>query len=317
MKKRLFLGVALALVAILMLSCNKNRFDFDNLETVEGSGQWKLPIGNVSTTLGDVLKQLGENDLISYDEDGNLQIHYSFKLNDILKGSSFLSLGTMNFSSEIRFANPFPGYHLPDPIDTVYRFQQSIELDADSAVLETAVIKTCTMLSTIQGNLGNVSRVEISSSDITMPNGDSYKGQFRNGAITGNGEYTFANGDKYKGTLSNGLAEGKGVFTWADGSVYDGEWKDNRREGTGRMVWANGDSYYGEWLEDKPWGEGSMSLADGTKFRGTFVDGLVDGKGEVVESDGTRLEGMFKEGFRSGTFVVKDKSGKQIRTIVY
>jgi hypothetical protein len=173
MKKRLFLGVALALVAILMLSCNKNRFDFDNLETVEGSGQWKLPIGNVSTTLGDVLEQLGENDLISYDEDGNLQIHYSFKLNDILKGSSFLSLGTMNFSSEIRFANPFPGYHLTDPIDTVYRFQQSIELDADSAVLETAVIKTCTMLSTIQGNLGNVSRVEISSSDITMPNGDS------------------------------------------------------------------------------------------------------------------------------------------------
>ena len=127
------------MVAILMLSCNKNRFDFDNLETVEGSGQWKLPIGNVSTTLGDVLKQLGENDLISYDEDGNLQIHYSFKLNDILKGSSFLSLGTMNFSSEIRFDSLFTtqnevdlagaSFHLYDDFgnpDTVVVFNYAI-----------------------------------------------------------------------------------------------------------------------------------------------------------------------------------------------
>lgn len=163
----------MALVALLVLSCNKNRFDFDSLETVEGSGQWKLPIGSAHTTLGEVLEQFGENDLISYDENGNLQIHYSFRLKDVIKGSSFLSLGTVNSSQTFNFPNPFPAMHLPDPIDTVFRFQQRIELDADSAVIESAVIKTCTMVNTIVSNLGNVSRIEISSADISMPEGDS------------------------------------------------------------------------------------------------------------------------------------------------
>jgi len=173
MKKPLFLGVLLALTAMLMLSCNKNRFDLDHLESVEGSGQWKLPIGTAHTTLGNVLKQLGENDLISYDEDGNLQVAYSFQLDNILKGSNFLSLGTMNYHTELEFPNPFPGEYLPEPIDTVLRFNSVIELNSDSAVIESAVIKTCTMILTFQNNLANVSRIDVSSSDITMLDGDS------------------------------------------------------------------------------------------------------------------------------------------------
>ena len=163
----------MALSALFMLSCSKNHYDLDQVQSVEGSGQWKLPIGSVHTTLGQVLDQLGENDLISYDANGNLQIQYSFRIDDIIKGSNFLNLGTLNYDSEIDFDNPFPGAHLPVPIDTVLRFQQLIELDADSATIESAVIKTCTMVSTVQGNLGDISRMEISSSDIIMPNGDT------------------------------------------------------------------------------------------------------------------------------------------------
>lgn len=173
MRKHVLLGAVLALSALFMLSCSKNHYDLDQVQSVEGSGQWKLPIGSVHTTLGKVLNQFGENDLISYDANGNLQIQYSFRIDDIIKGSNFLTLGTLNFTSEINFVNPFPGMHLPVAIDTVLRFQQIIELDADSATIESAVIKTCTMVSTIQGNLGEISRMEISSSDITMPNGDS------------------------------------------------------------------------------------------------------------------------------------------------
>lgn len=161
------------MMAVFMLSCNKDRFDFDHLESVEGSGQWKLPIGSVHTTLGDVLEQFGENDLISYDENGNLQVRYSFRMNDILKGSTFLSLGTMNFSTTTRFANPLPGVPLPEPIDTVVYIQQVCKIDADSASIESAVIKSGTLVTTVQSNLGNVSLIEVSSADIVMPGGDS------------------------------------------------------------------------------------------------------------------------------------------------
>ena len=173
MKKHLFLGVVLALSAILMLSCNKNRFDFDNLESVEGSGQWKLPIGTAHTTLGAVLTQFGENELISYDDDGNLQVAYSFKLNNLLRGSNFLSIGTLNFHTELEFPNPYPGEYLPEPINDTLRFNSVLELNGDSTVIESAVVKSGTLILTFQNNLTNISRIDVSSSDISMLNGDS------------------------------------------------------------------------------------------------------------------------------------------------
>jgi hypothetical protein len=60
-----------------------------------------------------------------------------------------------------------------------------------------------------------------------------------------------------------------------------------------------------------------MSLSDGSKYKGGFTDGVVDGKGIIEEADGTRLEGEFQDGLRTGTFTVRDKSGKNIRTIIY
>ena len=81
MRKFFILGMALAISAMLLISCNKNNYDLTAIETVEGSGQWKLPIGNVHTTLGKVLDQLGESDLISYDADGK-STNVNFKTND-------------------------------------------------------------------------------------------------------------------------------------------------------------------------------------------------------------------------------------------
>ena len=172
MKRSLIMGVALALTALLMFSCNKNRFDFDELHSVEGSGQWKLPIGNVQMTLGDLMTQLGENDMVSYDDEGNLQIAYQMELLNLLKGSTFLNLGTMNFDTEEHFPNPFPGITI-HPIDTVFHFSQKIELSTDSAGIESAIIKSGELILTMVTNLGNISEIVFSSSGIVESNGDT------------------------------------------------------------------------------------------------------------------------------------------------
>ena len=160
------------MTVMLMFSCNKNRFDFDELHSVEGSGQWKLPIGSLELTLGDVMTQLGDNDLISYDANGNLQIRYQLELEKILKGSTFLNLGTVNFNTENVFPNPFPGISMI-PIDTVFRFCQRVELSTDSAGIESAVVKSGELFLTLETNLGNVSEIVLSSSGIIESNGDS------------------------------------------------------------------------------------------------------------------------------------------------
>lgn len=183
MKKSFFVGITLALTAMLMFSCNKNRFDFDELHSVEGSGQWKLPIGDLEMTLGDVMTQLGDNNLVSYDPEGNLQIRYQLELEKILKGSTFLNLGSLSFNTENIFPNPFPGVPIT-PIDTVFRFNQKMELSTDSAGIETAIIKSGELVLSLETNLGNVSEIVFSSSGIIESNGDSLVRHFN--SINGN-----------------------------------------------------------------------------------------------------------------------------------
>lgn len=174
MRKRLFLGALIALTAVFMLSCNKERFELNHLESSQASGHWKLPLGSVEFKLGDVLNQFLQNDWISYDTAGNLQVSSSFQMNNIIKGSTFLSLGSMYFSYTLSFANPFPGLVLPEPIADSLKFQQVIEIKSDSATIESAVVKTGALLLDMNNsNIMNIDSIVISSSGITMANGDS------------------------------------------------------------------------------------------------------------------------------------------------
>ena len=176
--------MALALLALLLFSCNKNRFDFDHLESIEGSGQWKVPVGSMRTTLGSVLDQLVESDLISYDDDGNIQICYEFEIEKVLKGTAFLNLGNLDFTTHVKATNPYSGVVLPAPIDTIFCFSQSMRISTDSAGIEVAIMNSGEMLMSMETNLGNVTEIVLSSSDIIMPGGDSLVRHFNQ--VTGN-----------------------------------------------------------------------------------------------------------------------------------
>ena len=121
MKRFVFLGTALTLIVMLMFSCNKNRFELDHLESAQGSGQWKLPIGSMHVSTMDVLNQLGENNLISQDAAGNLLIRYSFPMENLIEGYTMLNLGTFNSSATFTFDKPEWEKSI---IDTAYRYKE-------------------------------------------------------------------------------------------------------------------------------------------------------------------------------------------------
>jgi hypothetical protein len=52
---------------------------------------------------------------------------------------------------------------------------------------------------------------------LTMPNGDKYVGEFRDGKPNGQGVITWTNGSKYVGGISDGKMNGKGTLMWPDG----------------------------------------------------------------------------------------------------
>jgi len=63
---------------------------------------------------------------------------------------------------------------------------------------------------------------------LTMPNGDKYVGEFRDGKPNGQGVISWTNGSKYVGSISDGKMNGKGTLTWADGSISVGEFNDGK-----------------------------------------------------------------------------------------
>lgn len=173
MKKIVLWGTVLAFTSLLTFSCNKNRFDTEALQNVsiEGSGQWKLPIGSVSLSLGKMLDQLDETGRISYDGDSNVIFHFPVEKDDLIKGSTFLSLGNLNLNANVGFDNFVYGLPGIEPIDTVFRFTQKMRISRDSIRVESFELRSGSLIVGLTTNLGSVSEVELLSSDVVFPNG--------------------------------------------------------------------------------------------------------------------------------------------------
>ena len=173
MKKLLVLGTALVLTAMLMFSCNKNRFDLDYLDSAQGSGQWKLPIGTLSITAEDLLNQLNDNDMVTHDENGNLLVRYIVPMENLITGASMLNLGTMNSETVTEFEKPSAGFPSWGYIDTVFYCSQQVLMKADSSYIATAVVRSGQLVMTPQSTFSEIREIRMSSPDIIMPGGDT------------------------------------------------------------------------------------------------------------------------------------------------
>ena len=112
--------------------------------------------------------------------------------------------------------------------------------------------------------------------NLTLPNGNKYVGEFKDGKQNGRGTFTWGKGewegDMYVGEYKDGKQHGQGTETYPSGSKYVGEWKDGLRNGLGTKTWSNGDKYQGEWKNGERTGQGTYTSQDGTKGKGEFKD---------------------------------------------
>mmetsp|Transcript_17132 Transcript_17132/g.23084 ORF Transcript_17132/g.23084 Transcript_17132/m.23084 type:complete len:129 (+) Transcript_17132:1783-2169(+) len=126
-----------------------------------------------------------------------------------------------------------------------------------------------------------------------MPNGDVFKGNWKNDLRHGSGTCKFTNGSIYKGEWREGRPMGQGIFfsapneiiegrfdgwrlqdgivkiLFCNGEFYEGNMKENCREGVGTMYYTNGDIFEGEWFKDKRGGKrGKITMPNGSKLSG-------------------------------------------------
>jgi hypothetical protein len=131
---------------------------------------------------------------------------------------------------------------------------------------------------------------------ITLPNGDTYEGDFLEDSLTGYGKFTFAGGDVYEGELQNGKKEGKGKYTSADGSIYEGDFKNDQRHGKGKHTSADGSVYEGDFKNGIKSGYGKYVYANGDVYEGEFKGDLREGDGKYCWANGETYTGQFKKG---------------------
>ena len=92
------------------------------------------------------------------------------------------------------------------------------------------------------------------------------KGTVTNDKLNGEAEITISNGDYYKGIFKNGeFKEGVVRQTNSNRSVYEGEMKNGKYEGQGKLTYSNG------------------NYDEGTFMYGTCIDGVCkDKRGRVL-----------------------------------
>jgi len=129
-------------------------------------------------------------------------------------------------------------------------------------------------------------------------NGDSYEGEYRNGARHGRGSYTWKDGRVYEGSFINDKRHGSGVCKWPNGAVYDGEYFEGCREGHGHFTFPNKSGYYlGSWIGDEFEGYGVCQREDGRFYAGQWKVGRKDGPGVEISKRGeVQHDGEWRNG---------------------
>ena len=128
--------------------------------------------------------------------------------------------------------------------------------------------------------------------EAVFPNGDTYSGEFDDGARSGTGTYVYSasppaeEGEEpkppvasYEGGWKAGAKSGLGVMTYSTGAKYHGSFTGGAIEGQGTMYYANGDIFIGEWTAGKKHGSGAYIFKEsGTKVQGKWVENkLIEG----------------------------------------
>lgn len=126
----------------------------------------------------------------------------------------------------------------------------------------------------------------------------TYKGNFKNGKMHGQGTFLFNNGTKYVGSFVNGKVQGKGTMTYPNGDKYVGDFFDNVKQGKGTLTCADGDQYVGEFKNNNPEGQGTYIVPKyNLKYVGSIKNGTMNGEGIMYHTKEKTFEkGIFKDG---------------------
>ena len=171
MRTRLLVLAAVFVSAVVMMnSCNDDRFDFSEFESVNAEGQWNVPIGTKTLSFEMFLNQLAENDYVSFDSEGNLQLSYSFLMDTVVRGADFMSFENVQSVATAVLDNPHP-YALDAPMNDTLHVEQQIDLASDFISLKSATIRTGIFSISVETDVERIDKIIVRSPNMFESDG--------------------------------------------------------------------------------------------------------------------------------------------------
>ena len=125
--------------------------------------------------------------------------------------------------------------------------------------------------------------------------GATYKGEFKNGTISGQGILTYPT-TIIEGSFSSDVA--KEITFYTTGTSYEGELALGTPNGRGKLLYNDGSSIECNWEDGDPVGEGVLiqpdskpGSNDGYTIKGLFSNWSISGEGEILYNTGDIYKG--------------------------
>ena len=128
-----------------------------------------------------------------------------------------------------------------------------------------------------------------------LPNGDKYKGEWKDNKAHGHGTWNYGYGNKYVGQFKDNKRNGQGTYTYSNGDKYEGKWKNNKAHGQGTYTFGNRDDNLGKLKYRKFNGEENFTYLTREKYLGRFKDGKKHGQFTFTKANGDKYVLEYKD----------------------
>lgn len=102
MKRKLqlyLLGTGLFLLTLGGCTKFDELFNFSNLDGLEGTSSWGIPVVNAKYSIGELIQQFDSSGYMQVASDGSISLTYTFEKEQIIKASDFLTVDDQVFST--------------------------------------------------------------------------------------------------------------------------------------------------------------------------------------------------------------------------
>ena len=161
-------------VMALLSSCKKDHYDVGNVHGVNAEGEILAPVASASFSLRDMMERFELMDVVQWDSEGDMALHYGLEMDSVLTGSEMLRFKDLDY--EEHFAYPNPYQNTPPPYtDTVLSFARAITFESEHVFVMEGQVKSGRLDFEVNSNAGRVRRVVLRSPNIKDAAGNDFE----------------------------------------------------------------------------------------------------------------------------------------------